>query len=283
MQSESTLKSIPPVFKEIEKDTLKIMQQTDQIPYFNRAIAEKKAIEQKNKKMEDKKTSKKSEEKSQSSPEEPKPMMFRENILKDLLEKEKQGSENNKKEAKPPKDISETWEKINTTILQLHSKWNVLEPLLIQQSTSTEMIAAFKDTLDNLTKYGINKDQFGTLVTANNLTAYLPKFMIYFKKQVPPEIYSLKYHVRNIVLNAAADNYPAAEESLRQIKQQGEMLKTTLIEKKAMSVINQFDTSTTNLQKSLQKKDIDLIKINAGIVMKNIMRITDVFYSSIKS
>ena len=55
------------------------------------------------------------------------------------------------------------------------------------------------------------------------------------------------------------------------------MLKTTLIEKKAMSVINQFDTSTTNLQKSLQK-DIDLIKINAGIVMKNIMRITDVFF-----
>ncbi len=294
-KSENTPKTMPSVIKEIEKDTLIIMQQADQIPYFERVIAEKKEIEQKKeqsekensiekkieKAIEGNKEEQKSTQKKETENEKPKPISTRESILSDILKKEQESSDGKEEGSTPPKDISETWKKINDTILQLHNRWNVLEPVLIQQNIPIETITAFEDTLDNLTKSGVSEDAFQTLANANHLTAYLPKFMTPFKKQIPPEIYSLKYHIRNLVLNAAADNYPAAEESFNQIKRQSEVLKVSLIEKKAVPVLNQFETSVSNLQKSFQKKDIDLIKINASIVMKNVMEMTDVFSSSL--
>ncbi|HHY91441.1 MAG TPA: hypothetical protein GX503_07215 [Clostridiales bacterium] len=292
-QSENSSKPLPSAMKEIEKDLLAIMLQVDQIPYFERVIAEKKESEQKKEQSEKEnstgkkpeqttegnKEEQKSTQKNETESEKPKPMNFRESILNDILKKEQENSDG-KEDSTPPKDISETWKKINDTILQLHNRWNVLEPVLIQQNIPTETISSFEDALDNLTKSGVSEDVFQTLANANQLTAYLPKFMAPFKKQIPPEIYSLKYYIRSLVLNAATDNYPAAEESFHQIKSQSEVLKVSLIEKKATSVLNQFETSVSNLQKSLQKKDIDLIKINASIVMKNVMEMTDVFSSS---
>ena len=201
-------------------------------------------------------------------------MTIEESILVEILKREKNPPEE-KQEEKPPKDIAETWRTIHSTIKGLHDKWNVLEPLLIQQSVSPEVMAGFEDTLDSLTNLGISKNYFGTIATANRLTAYLPKFMTPFKKDIPPTVYNLKFHLRDVILNVAVDNYPQAQESLNQIKEQGQSIKSQLIEKKAKSTADKFDASVINLQKSLDKKDMNLLKINGAIVMKNIMLMKD--------
>ena len=286
-KSEDAPPEQPKVIEEFEGSVLKIMTLADKVPYFERVIVEKQKSEEE-KKMEQAQMAQSSEQQPQAEKptssdegggqsqetEQPKPMTIEEGILDEVLKREKESSEQNGEE-KPPKDISGTWQNINTTIRGLHNKWNVLEPLLIKESMSPEVIAEFEDTLDKLTNLGIDKNYFGTITTANKLTSYLPKFMTVFKKEVPPTVYTLKYHVRDVVLNTAVDNYPQAQESLNQIKEQGQSIKSELIEKKAKDTADKFDASVINLQNSLDKKDINLIKINGAIVMKNVMLMKD--------
>ncbi|QXM06255.1 hypothetical protein [Crassaminicella indica] len=281
-KSENQQKPLPKIVEEIEKDALKIMYAADMVPYFQRVIIEQKKIEEKEKiekiQMEiaskDNKDQKKKEDSSSNIKEKPKPKTIEESILTELLKKEKASSDENQAE-KPPKDITETWKKINTIIVGIHNKWNILEPQLTQQNVSLDIITGFEETLDRLTKHGIEQNYFGTMTTANMLTSYLPKFMPYFKKEIPPTVYTLKYLTRNMVLQAAIGNYTDAQKSLNQIKEQGQTIKSELIEKKAKSTADKFDASVTNLQKALDKKDIHLIKINTSIVMKNIMLMVD--------
>ncbi|WZL74584.1 hypothetical protein QBE52_07800 [Clostridiaceae bacterium 35-E11] len=279
-KQEDGLKPMPKVIEEIEKDTLKIMNQADMVPYFERVIVEKKKIEE-DKKIEEMQMSKPAENANDQKPEEkpkemsssqeqPKPMTIAESILTDVLKREEVSS-NASETKKPPKDIAEVWKKINTSIKGLHYKWNILEPLLIQQNITPETIKEFEDTLDNLTKYGIDQNYFDTLSSANRLTAYLPKFMSYFKTEISPITYTLKYHIRSVVLNSAIGQYSMAQEALNKMKEQSQSLKSELIEKKAKSTADKFDASILNSQKSLDKKDLNLIKINASIVMKNVM------------
>lgn len=294
-KSENEPKPMPKVIEEIEKDAIKIMEQVDKIPYFQRVIVEKEIIEQK-KKMEELQmkaaegggdSEQKKQEGGQGGQQEsgggsssggssggeeekPKPMTIDEGILTELMKREKTDSAE-KQSQKIPKNLAELWNGINSTILGLHNKWNVLEPQLIQQGISPEVMNNFETTLDNLTKAGIENKYFETLSIANNLTAYLPDFMAYFKKEVPPSIYTLKYHIRNLVLNAAVGNYQAAQESLNKLKEHGQTLKPQLIEKKGKATIDKFDASVNNLEKSLNKKDLHLIKINSSIVLKNIL------------
>lgn len=284
-------KSMPKVIEEIEKDTLEIMNQADMVPYFERVIVEKKKMEEE-KKIEEMQMAKSQDNTGEQKPEEkpknmsqqeeqPKPMTITESILTDILKKEEVSSDTSQTE-KPPKDIDTVWKKINTSIKGLHYKWNVLEPLLIQQGVAPETIKEFEDTLDSLTNYGIAQSYFDTMTSANKLTAYLPKFMSHFKTEISPITYTLKYHVRDIVLNSAVGQYPTAQEGLSKTKEQSQSLKSELIEKKSKTTADKFDASITNLQKSLDKKDLNLIKINASIVMKNIMLMMDDLRSSMK-
>ncbi|QZY56508.1 hypothetical protein [Crassaminicella profunda] len=281
-KSENQPKPLPKVVEEIEQDALKIMNTADMLPYFQRVIVEQKKIEEKEKmeKMQmeiakgDNQDQTKQEESSKDAQEKPKPKTIEESILTELLKKEKVASDENQTE-KPPKDIAETWKKINTTIVGIHNKWNVLEPQLTEQNVSLDIISGFEETLDTLTKHGIEQNYFATMTAANNLTSYLPKFMPYFKKEIPPTVYTLKYLTRNIVLQAAIENYAMSQESLNQIKEQSQTIKSDLIEKKAKATADKFDASLINLEKSIEKKDIHLIKINASIVMKNIMLMID--------
>lgn len=287
--SKNQPKSLPKVVEEIEKDALKIMHQADLIPYFERIIIEKKKIEEQKKveqiqmniAKENKENASKPTESSGSEQEKPKPMTIEESIFTELLKREKVASDDNQMK-QPPKDITEIWKNINTTIIGIHNKWNVLEPLLIEQSVSPDIIADFEETLDTLTTYGIKKDYLTSITSANKLTSYLPKFMPYFKKETPPTIFTLKYLTRNVLLNAAINNYPSAQKDLDQIKEQGQSIKSKLIEKKAKSTVDKFDASVINLQKSIDKKDLNLIRINASIVMKNIMLMIDDLAESIE-
>ncbi|MFT9497119.1 hypothetical protein [Anaerosolibacter sp.] len=290
-KSENEPKPLPKVVEEIEQDALKIMEQVDKIPFFQRVIIEKEMIEQKKKAEEAQMKAAEgggSEEQKQggeqggqqesgqgqapSSGEEekPAPMAIEEGILTELMKREK-SDEAEQEEKKTPKSLDEVWTSVNGTILGLHNKWNVLEPQLIQQGVSPESMNNFENTLDNLTKFGFEKKYFETLSVANNLTAYLPDFRAYFKREVPPSIYTLKYQVRNLVLNAAVGDYDAAQESLSKLKDHGQTLKPQLIEKKAKATTDKYDASVNNLEKSLGKKDLQLIKINSSIVLKNIL------------
>ncbi|AOT68596.1 hypothetical protein [Geosporobacter ferrireducens] len=302
-QSENQQKPMPKTIEEIENDAIKIMQLADLVPYFEKAIKEKEAKEQQQKEEKAQQTmaqgsgqgggqgdgqagdqgggqQEQKGEEEQKEPPQPQPRTLGDVILTEVLMREKTGNDSNQM-LKPPEDITETWKEINTTIKALHDKWNILEPVLIEENIPPETISGFENTLDTLTAHGMQNKYFETLSTANLLTSHLPKFMGNFKKDVPPTVYSLKFLVRNVVITAASENYQGAQDSLDKIKEQSQSVKSKLIEKKAKSTADKFDASVGNLQKSVEKKDLNLVKINASIVMKNVGLMRDDLAGSI--
>ena len=302
-QSENQQKPMPKTIEEIESDAIKIMQLADLVPYFEKAIEEKKTKEEQQKQEAAQQTMAQGGGQGgggqggdqgggqqgqqgqpaggvQQEPPQPQPRTLGDVILTEVLLREKTGGENNQMQ-KPPEDITETWKEINTTIKGIHDKWNVLEPVLMEENVPSETIAGFENTLDTLTAHGMQNKYFETLSTSNLLTSHLPKFMGNFKKDVPPTVFTLKFLVRNVVITAASENYQGAQESLDKIKEQSQSVKSKLIEKKAKTTADKFDASVSNLQKSVEKKDLNLIKINASIVMKNIGLMRDDLAGSI--
>lgn len=294
-EKNETQPKLPEVVKELEKDILQVMNNADMIPYFERTLSEKKKIEEEKKAEElqmqavkkndskeqendTKKEDKEKEEKSQEK--KPKPMTIDDTILTYVLKKEEVASKDSSE--KPPSDLSEIWKKINLSIVDIHNKWNVLEPLLTKQGVSSDSISDFKDSLNTLTNNGIQNKHLDTIIEANLLTSYLSKFIPYFKSEIAPSIYILKYHTRHIVISASIDDYETALKNFNSIKEQSVSIKTKLIEKKVKSTAEKFEASVINLGKALEKKDIYLIKINASIVMKNLMLMTEDLASSIE-
>ncbi|MFZ5968136.1 MAG: hypothetical protein ACOYVK_13310 [Bacillota bacterium] len=289
-QEENAQKPMPKVIEEIEKDALKIMEQADMIPYFQKIIVEKQIKEMESSAQQsnvdlsisgsgENKLEVKADSSEKSEEDKPQSITIEDSILSEILKKEKENSDEGQTE-KPPKDIEETWKKINDLIKGLHGKWNVLEPQLTPVNVPPEMIGQFEDTLNQLTKFGFDKKYFETISTANNLTAHLPKFMTYYKYDIPPHVYTLKYHIRDIVLNASVGNFQAAQDSLDKFRELSQGLKSELIKKKAQDVSDKLDASVTNLQNAIKNKDMLLLKINAGIVAKNVMLIKDALTGS---
>ncbi|MEW9124239.1 MAG: hypothetical protein AB2421_16125 [Thermotaleaceae bacterium] len=298
-KSDNQQKPMPKTIEEIENDAIKVMQLADLIPYFEKAIEEKEAKEEEKKQESAQQTmaqgngqgggqkgeqdGKAQEQEGQSSEQEvekPQPRTLGDVTLTEILIREKTGDQEMQMQ-KPPEDITETWKDIHSTVKGIHDKWNVLEPVLIEENVPPEIISNFENTLDALTNHSMEDKYFETLSTANLLTSHLPKFMGYFKKDVPPTVFSLKYLVRSVVLYAASENYPAAQESLNKIKEQSQSVKSELIEKKSKSTADKFDASVSNLQKSLENQNLNLIKINASIVMKNVGLMRDDLAGSI--
>ncbi|MBF8982032.1 hypothetical protein IZY60_00630 [Lutibacter sp. B2] len=296
-EDANSKKAMPEVIKSIEKDILLVMQQVDLTLYFNRSIEQKKQLEKEmlemKKILKDEKSSgekpkeessntgeDKESQKEDVSKKEPNPLMFPEMVLQDILKNEKVLPEDNES-TKAPTDINETWKKINTTIISIHNKFNILEPLIIEKNAGSLAITKFKDTLDQLTNYVLEKKYFETITLANQLTLYLPEFMAHFETKIPPTAYTLKFYTRDIVLKSSKNDYKSANNNINELIQKSKVLKSFLTNKNSKPIIEKFDAALVNFQNAVKKHDINLIKINAAIVMKNIVIISKEIESKI--
>ena len=120
-----------------------------------------------------------------------------------------------------PQSTDIIWDGINKSITRLYSQWNDLEPLLMEEESIFQgEITHFEEGLDNLTVFSTEQNYFAAMTAANQLTGNLANFMASFADNKIVPLYKLKFHLRSIVLQAATDNYPKAQESLDYIKEQ---------------------------------------------------------------
>ncbi len=241
--------TVPREISDMETRTLKIMQQADLIPYIE------KASEQGDE-------TKKWEE-----------LTFDDTILGEVLKREAEdGSLGDGEKQSLPEDAEEAWDMIKVAITDLHDQWDRLESHVTEENISQEVIDDFEEVLDRLTVSGSGQNAFDTVATANQLTQYLAKFRVPFEEAPSPLAYELKFHVRNIVLNAAESSYEIALESLTYIQEQQAALKKALDEQDAADSAEELNTSLDNLQRALEKQDFELVKINAAVVMGNLIQ-----------
>jgi hypothetical protein len=204
---------------------------------------------------------------------------FEETILAEVLKREQAGQVGGGQESGEgqdiPKDTEEAWDKIKMTLVELYNQWNTVEPLLVEENVPPEAINGFEEALDNLTMASTNKDYFGTLTAANQVTKYLAQFMDPYGDNASSQATELKYYLRSLVLNAAIEDYVSAWENFNQLKIRERPIVNDLEEQDARETAEEYKSSLNNLERALEKEDIDLIKINAAVVMDNIMQINE--------
>jgi len=249
-------KEMPRAITEIEKGLLSIMQQADLIPVTNR-LSEQAQSKAANGAGEDKKKESSTQEKT---------LTFEETLLGELLQRELEGEGNENGKQEPPESTEAIWDNIKKTITELHMRWNELEPLLIEENISPAEINNFEEGLDSLTVSGTEQNYFGTMAAANQLSRPLAKFMASFAEKTISSAYEMKFHVRNIVLQAAIDDYAGAQKSLDYLKEQSPSLANKLDKEEFRAL----ETSLDNLQRVLQKQNLDLVVLNAAVVMENV-------------
>lgn len=240
---------MPREIDEMNNELLDIMWQADRIPLAGQS-------------------SQQEGEDGQGAEQEQEPT-FDETTLGEVLDREMEDEAGDENQTLP-EDTEAVWDDIKMKITELHSQWNELEPLLVKENVSEDLISAFEEELDSLTTFSTSKNQSGVLTAANQLTFYLSKFREPFTEDETPLAYELRYHVRSIVLNAAGGDFAEAQDSLAYIKEQQRSLTRNIEDEESAEMDNSLD----NLERALDKENLDLVKINAAEVMENLVQIT---------
>lgn len=274
------------MIEELETALLEVMKQVDLIPYFEQQIKEKKSTEEEKKQMEiltgqkggGKQEASGGESKGGSEGSEefkPKPITINDTLLAEILKQEAPEEKEEKKEEKIPDDIVFIWHEINTKINGIHNSWNDLEPKLIEAGVSSTAISEFDNTLNSLTISGSKYEYMETLMKANALTYQVAQFVNESQDTTMGSIYFLKYYVRQIVLDQSTNNDQKVNENLAAIKGQEETLMFKLVEKKEKELADKLKTSISDFEKAISLKDLNVIKVKASIVIKNVNAIKE--------
>lgn len=228
---------IPPAITAMERQLLDIMQQADLVPVIR--------------------------ESSETGAE----PTFDETIMGLVLTKEiEEMNGPQEQEEQMPETEEEIWDRIKTTLTDLHNQWNDLEPVLRDKGTPRDNINQFENTLDNLTVLSTEQNYFGVMDGANQLTGDLSDFIYHFAEETTSTAYSLKTHLRNILLRAAEGNYREAEASMDNMRDRQPVLTKTLTDDDA----GELDAAMDNMQRAVEKQSLVLVQVNAAVLMEKL-------------
>lgn len=264
---------IPAMMEEIEADLIEVMGKADLIPYYEGQIAAKKQAEEEQAAQKD--------SKSKSKEFTSKPITLDDALLLEIIMQEKPAGKEIKEED-IPEDIIFVWHKINSRIASLHEKWNKLQTKLQDNDVPQTVLAGFDDQLNQLTIASTKQEHFTTMIHANALTSYLPQFASKFDTKFPIAIYYINYYVRQIVLDSETNDESKVNENLSLLKHQEAALTSQLTKEKATEEANMLKTSISDLEQAITLKDLNLIKIKASVVIKNIATIKEEFLKNKK-
>lgn len=281
-------KEMPEAIGGIERGALEIMRLADLVPVIDK-IQEQQVAEEteenqeqnedENGQQDDEAEPEEQEVFNQRQGQSQEMVTFEETLLAEVLKREEEDEpevlEERGEEADTPRNAEELWDNVKINVASLHDQWDELEPILIKENVPPDAINQFKEELDTLTQVSVEEDYFGTLVAANQLTEFLPEFMKPFAENNAPIAYELKYHVRNVVLTAAEENYDEAQESLDYMKERVRSLNDDLEEEEAQDTVAELQTSLDNLDRAIEKEELNLIKIKAAVTMENLVEAID--------
>ena len=199
-------------------------------------------------------------------------LTFEKTILGEVLKREMEAEDGDNEESKKiPGNTEEIWDNIKTTVIGLHDQWNKLEPMVTQEDIPSDTVNSFEDVLESLTVAITEQNYFNTLSLANELTMHLSKISAPFAQNAVPAVNEHRYHVRNILLSAANNNYAEARGSLNYMKEHSQAVTSSLEEREKKSDI--LNISLDNLGGALDERNLGLINIKAAIVMEELVKI----------
>ncbi len=150
---------------------------------------------------------------------------------------------------------SGNWDKIATDVTNIASAWSAYQPLAGEAGASQELQDAMTSALTQLQTASASKDGAATMQAANNVSAAVVEMFALYNPKVPADIGRLDVIERQVILDVAAQDYPAAEASLSKAKSVWENVKSSALENNGKEVASQFEASLAAQASALATKD----------------------------
>jgi len=161
------------------------------------------------------------------------------------------------------------WSKVEDLIRKLHYKWNDLSPDLSKKGADIKLIDNFDNALNQLTTTVSSKDVQKVLESANTLYSKLPDIYSLYRAKISPEVKRMVYYTRNIILEAAKDNWEQVIKDNEAIEKSWSLFRNTL-ENKQKEPGDKLNFSIYELKKVSAEKNKQLTDIKGKIVLDNI-------------
>jgi hypothetical protein len=147
------------------------------------------------------------------------------------------------------------WEKVNKDVTDIESAWKSYELQAEKDGASQAIQAAMNSALMELETASASRDTSGTMQGSNNVSAAVVELFALYHPKIPADIGRLDVLERQVILDVAAGDYPAAETRLSSTKSIWESVKPSVLKHNGKDVAAQFEASLTAQESALDGKD----------------------------
>ena len=165
--------------------------------------------------------------------------------------------------------VPDKWSKTEELIRKLHYKWNDFSPDLSKKGADTKLIDNFDNALNQLTTTVPSKDVQKVLTSANTLYSKLPDLYSLYRTKISPEAKRMVYYTKNIILEAAKDNWEQVAKDNEAIEKSWSLFRNTL-KSEQKETGDKLNFSIYELKKVTAEKNKQLTDIKGKIVLDNI-------------
>lgn len=175
--------------------------------------------------------------------------------------------------AKRPSQAEMQWQKINMALMDIHKKWNELEPDAMEAGLPPSSLEGFEKALSHLTQSVSQQKTEESLTASVDLyEQFIGGISQIFTMSTPPELYQIEYRTMGALAAANRGDWTTASDSITAAMEPWGLLKAQ--SKKAdKKLLDRCDFSIQDLKHAIDEKDLYMVMIKGDIAMTNLKQL----------
>jgi len=159
---------------------------------------------------------------------------------------------------------SGNWDKINQDVMDIEEAWKSYEPRSIKDGAAQEVDDRMTSALAALETASKSKDASATMQGSNDVSAAVVELFALYNPVTPADIGRLDVLERQVILDVAAQDYPAAMETMAKTRSVWENVKPSVLQHEGKDLAAQFDASLESQAAALDSKEADALTREAS-------------------
>jgi hypothetical protein len=159
---------------------------------------------------------------------------------------------------------SGNWDKINQDVTDIEEAWKSYEPRSKQDGAAQEVDDLMTSALAALETASKSKDASGTMQGSNDVSAAVVELFALYNPVIPADIGRLDVLERQVILDVAAQDYPAAMETMTKTRSVWENVRASVLEHNGKDPAAQFEASLEAQAAALEAKDANALTREAS-------------------
>lgn len=165
------------------------------------------------------------------------------------------------------------WQKISMSLMDIHRKWNELEPDATEAGLPASSLQAFEETLTRLTESVAGQKTDESLTAAIDLyDKYTVGISQVYTLSTPPELYQVEYRTMAAMAAAHQKDWTSAGDAISAAMEPWGLLKAQ--NKKAdKKLLERCDFSLQDLKNAITSEDLNMVMIKGDIAQANLKQL----------